>query len=102
MGFQARLATVGYVDNTLKAEIDLQALHSKRLTLFGVSNKLRTAEQRAAGVQPFVRDWMPHFEAGRIKPVIDRVFPFAELAQARAHMEQNRAAGKIVISMGEG
>ncbi|MBL8346601.1 MAG: zinc-binding dehydrogenase, partial [Rubrivivax sp.] len=35
MAFEARLATVGYVDHTLKAEIDLQALHMKRLTLFG-------------------------------------------------------------------
>ena len=31
-------------------EIDIQALHVKRLTLFGVSNKMRTPEQRAAGV----------------------------------------------------
>lgn len=39
MGFEGRLAMVGYVDNTLTAGIDLQALHTKRLTLFGVSNK---------------------------------------------------------------
>ena len=36
MAFEGRLATVGYVDRTLQAEIDLQALHAKRLTLFGV------------------------------------------------------------------
>ena len=101
MAFQGRLATVGYVDNVLKAEIDLQALHARRLTLFGVSNKLRSAEQRAAGVPAFVRDFMPHFAAGRIKPVIDRVFPFGELAAARAHMEANRHVGKIVITLPE-
>jgi NADPH:quinone reductase len=101
MAFQGRLATVGYVDNVLEAEIDLQALHARRLTLFGVSNKLRSAEQRAAGVPAFARDFMPHFAAGRIKPVIDRVFPFGELAAARAHMEANRHVGKIVINMPE-
>ena len=101
MAFEARLATVGYVDNTLKAEIDIQALHAKRLTLFGVSNKLRSAEQRAAGVPDFVRDFMPHFEAGRIRPVIDRVFPFAELPAARGHMEKNAHVGKIVVTMEE-
>ena len=36
LAFEGRLATVGYVDNVLKAEIDLQALHAKRLVLFGV------------------------------------------------------------------
>lgn len=99
MAFEGRLATVGYVDNTLEAKIDIQALHSKRLTLFGVSNKLRTPEQRASGVGPFVRDAMPAIAAGRIKPLIDRIFPFDELPAARARMESNAHLGKIVISM---
>jgi NADPH:quinone reductase-like Zn-dependent oxidoreductase len=99
MAFEARLATVGYVDGVLKSEIDIQALHAKRLTLFGVSNKLRTPEQRAAGVPAFVSDLMPAIAAGRIRPVIDRVYPFGELAAARAHMESNRHLGKIVIAM---
>lgn len=99
MAFEGRLATVGYVDNVLKAEIDIQALHAKRLTLFGVSNKLRTPEQRAAGLPAFTADLMPHFAAGRIRPVIDRVFAFGELAEAKAHMEANRHLGKIVLAM---
>jgi len=99
MAFEGRLATVGYVDNTLEAKIDIQALHSKRLTLFGVSNKLRTPEQRASGVAPFVRDVMPAIAAGRIKPIIDRVYPFDDLPAARARMESNAHLGKIVISM---
>ena len=100
MAFEGRLATVGYVDNTLKAEIDIQALHAKRLTLFGVSNKLRTAEQRSAGVPAFVADFMPLFADGRIEPIVDRVYPFDDLAQAREHMEANRHIGKIVLSLG--
>ena len=99
MAFEGRLATVGYVDGVLKSEIDIQALHAKRLTLFGVSNKMRSAEQRAAGVPGFVADLMPAIAAGRIRPVIDRVYPFDELAAAREHMEANRHLGKIVITM---
>ena len=99
MAFEGRLATVGYVDNTLEAKIDIQALHSKRLTLFGVSNKLRTPEQRASGVAPFVRDAMAAIAAGRIKPIVDHVYPFDELPAARARMESNEHLGKIVITM---
>jgi NADPH:quinone reductase-like Zn-dependent oxidoreductase len=99
MAFEGRLATVGYVDNTLEAKIDIQALHARRLTLFGVSNKQRTPEQRAAGVPAFVRDFMPFFADGRIRPVIDSVFPFIKLGEARARMEANQAVGKIVIAM---
>jgi NADPH:quinone reductase-like Zn-dependent oxidoreductase len=101
LAFEGRLATVGYVDGQLKAEIDIQALHAKRLTLFGVSNKLRSAEQRADGVAPFVADWLPLLADGRIRPLIDRVYPFQELPAAKAHMEANQHLGKIVLRIAE-
>jgi NADPH:quinone reductase-like Zn-dependent oxidoreductase len=99
MAFEGRLAQVGYVDGVLEAPIDIQALHAKRLTLFGVSNKLRTPEQRASGVPRFVADLLPAIADGRIRPLIDRVFAFADLAAARQHMETNRHLGKIVVTM---
>jgi NADPH:quinone reductase-like Zn-dependent oxidoreductase len=100
MAFEARLATVGYVDRVLHAEIDLQALHAKRLTLFGVSNKLRSADQRAAGVPAFCAELLPAIADGRIRPLVDRVFAFDELDAARACMEENRHVGKIVVRIG--
>ena len=99
LAFEGRLATVGYVDGVLHAEIDLEVLHAKRLTLFGVSNKLRTKEQRAAAVPRFVAEVMPHFTAGRIKPHIDQVMDFARLADAKARMEAGTHVGKIVLRM---
>ena len=99
MAFEGRLATVGYVDDTLEATIDLQALHTKRLTLFGVSNKLRTKEQRAAGVPAFMRDLMPAIADGRIRPVIDSSYPFEQLPDARERMDANRHVGKIVLEI---
>jgi NADPH:quinone reductase-like Zn-dependent oxidoreductase len=98
MAFEGRLATVGYVDGVLKAEIDIEALHAKRLTLFGVSNKLRTPVQRAQGVPGFIRDILPMLADGRIAPPVDKVFPFEQLAQAKAFMESNQQLGKIVLA----
>jgi NADPH:quinone reductase len=97
MAFEGRLATVGYVDHTLKAEIDLQALHVKRLSLFGVSNKMRSADQRAAGLPAFKRDLLPAIVDGRIRPLVHQVFAFDELPAAQACMEENRHLGKIVL-----
>jgi NADPH:quinone reductase len=99
MAFEGRLATVGYVDRQLSAEIDLQALHARRLTLFGVSNKMRSADQRAAGLPAFVADLLPAFADGRIRPLVDRVFPFDELPAAQARMEANQHLGKIVLNI---
>ena len=100
MAFEGRLATVGYVDGVLKGEMDIQALHSKRLTLFGVSNKLRNAAQRASGVAGFVADLLPVISVAGFRPVIDKIFPFDQLAEAKAYMESNRHLGKIVLAMG--
>jgi NADPH:quinone reductase-like Zn-dependent oxidoreductase len=95
--FQGRFATVGYVDGVMRSEIDIEALHTKRLHLFGVSNKLRDAAQRAETVRGFVADVLPAIADGRIRPVIDRVFPFAELPAAVAFMESGAHLGKIVV-----
>jgi NADPH:quinone reductase len=99
LAFEGRLATVGYVDRVVHAEIDLEALHARRLTLFGVSNKLRTKAQRAAAVPAFIADVMPHIASGRIKPQVDRVMDFAQLGEAKARMESGAHVGKIVLRM---
>ena len=97
LAYRGRLATVGYVDGVVKAEMDILALHSKRLKLFGVSNKMRSAAEIAEGVRGFSRDVLPAFASGHLRPVIDRVFAFAELPQAKAYMESNAHLGKIIL-----
>jgi NADPH:quinone reductase-like Zn-dependent oxidoreductase len=97
LAYEGRHATVGYVDGVLESELDLEALHSKRLKLFGVSNKLRTAAQRVVTVQGFTRDWLPLFASGKLKPLIDRVYDFPELPQAVERMEADAHVGKIVV-----
>ena len=37
---------------------------------------------------------------GRLKPVIDRVFPLAELAEAHRYLEDGKQTGKIIIDIG--
>ncbi len=99
LAFEGRLATVGHLDGVLRSEIDLEALHSKRLALFGVSNRLRSAEQRSATVRGFVADLLPAIADGRIEPLIDRVFDFGELPAAKEYMESDAQVGKIVVRM---
>jgi NADPH:quinone reductase-like Zn-dependent oxidoreductase len=101
LAFEGRLATVGYVDRQLDATIDLQALHARRLTLFGVSNKLRSADQRAAGVPAFAADLLPALADGRIQPLVDRVYPFDELPAAQARMVANQHVGKLVLHISD-
>ena len=87
------------VSSTMSATLDLEALHSKRLTVFGVSNRLRTAPQRAETVRGFVKDVLPFLEDGRLRPLVDRVFEFADLPAAVAFMESDAQVGKIVVKV---
>lgn len=99
LAFEGRLAVVGYMDGVLKAEIDLDALHARRLTLFGVSNKLRNAEQRARTVRGFTADVLPLLADGRIRPLLDKVYRFDQLPEAKARMDANLHVGKIVVTL---
>jgi len=94
---QGRVAIVGYVDRTLKSEFDLEAVHGKRLQIFGVSNAHLTAAERAEAWRGFVREVLPACADGRIAPVIDKVFAFAELPAAKAYVDSNAQLGKVVV-----
>jgi NADPH2:quinone reductase len=99
LAFEGRLAIVGYTDGVLKAEVDLDALHAKRLKVFGVSNKLRNAEQRSRTVRGFAADILPMLADGRIRPLVDRVYTFDQLPEAKARMDANAHVGKIVVTL---
>ena len=99
LAYEGRLATVGYLDGVMKAEMDIEALHSKRLKLFGVSNKMRNAAQRGVTVEGFKKDFLPLFASGKLKPLIDRVYDFKDLPQASAHMQADAHVGKIVVRL---
>jgi len=97
LAFEGRLAIVGHLARVMSAPLDLEALHAKRLTVFGVSNRLRNAGQRAETVRGFVRDVLPHVEAGRLRPLVDKVFGFDDLPAAIKFMESDAQVGKLVV-----
>ena len=94
---KGRLIVVGYVDNQHHADIDLSAVHANRFEIYGVSNAKVTAEERAQAARGFARDILPAIESGRITPLVDRVFSFDQLPEAKAYMESNAMVGKIVV-----
>jgi NADPH:quinone reductase-like Zn-dependent oxidoreductase len=94
-----RYVTIGRMSGVLKGELDVDRLAEHRLHLYGVSNRLRNAAQRAESMRRFVTDLMPALSEGRIRPIIDRSFPLADLALAQAHVEADHHVGKVVIRM---
>jgi alcohol dehydrogenase len=52
---------------------------------------------RASGGQ--LAEITPLIDGGIIRPVVDRVFPFASTKEAMAYVESGRAKGKVVVSL---
>ncbi len=94
-----RFVTIGRMSGVLTGELDVDRLAERRLHLYGVSNRLRTAAQRAESMRRFVADLMPALGDGRIRPIIDRSFALDDLAAAQAHVEADRHVGKVVIQV---
>jgi NADPH:quinone reductase-like Zn-dependent oxidoreductase len=69
----------------------------KRLTIFGTVLRARPVEEKIALARKFSTLMVPMFETGRLKPVIDSVYDFADIRKAHLQMESNRSFGKIVL-----
>jgi NADPH:quinone reductase-like Zn-dependent oxidoreductase len=80
------------------AEIDLNAMLRKRVTMIGTVMRTRSLAEKIETVRAFeatARDWL---ESGAVSPVIDRVFSMAQAAQAHQRVEENANVGKVVLS----
>ncbi len=93
-----RLVLVGLMGG-VKVEVNLGLLMTKRLQVFGSVLRSRLLADKIAITQRFRAKWLPLLAAGRIKPIIDRIFPLAHAAEAHRYMEENRNFGKIILSV---
>jgi NADPH:quinone reductase-like Zn-dependent oxidoreductase len=75
MNVGGRFCTIGRMSGVHTAEFNIDRLAEKRLHLYGVSNRLRNAAQRAESAKRFMDDLFPALSDGGIKPIVDRSFP---------------------------
>jgi NADPH:quinone reductase len=95
---QGRLVQLGIIGGAM-AEIDLDCILLKRLRVMGtIMRPLPLADKRHL-FERFARRWLPEFAAGRLKPVIDSVFAWGDVARAHEHLAQGKHVGKIVLDI---
>jgi NADPH:quinone reductase len=86
--------------NGPKTELFIPLIMMRRLTLTGSTLRPRPVIFKSLVAEELARTVWPHVEAGRLKPVIDTVFPLADAAGAHALMDSGDHVGKIVLTMG--
>ena len=101
MAVMGRMVLVGALGGG-RLETNLGLLSPKRLRVQGTVLRARTLEEKLALTRQMERHVLPLLASGRLRAVVDRVFPLEEVSQAHEYMEANRNFGKIVLSMGGG
>ena len=96
LALRGRMVVVGLTAGAT-AQLNMGVLLRKRLTIVGTVLRARPLEEKISLAQAFSERALPLFEAGRLRPVVDRVFQFAEIRAAHQLMESNKTFGKIVL-----
>jgi NADPH:quinone reductase-like Zn-dependent oxidoreductase len=92
-----RLVVIGLQGGT-KAELDLGLLLRKRAAVLATALRSRPPEEKAAIVASVRENVWPLLESGAVRPVVDRVLPMAEAAEAHRVLEAGEAFGKVVLT----
>lgn len=77
--------------------VNLGMLMQKRISMRGVTLRTRTLEEKMAVTRRFATGVIPLLANGKVKPVVEQVYPLEEIAEAHRVMGENRNFGKLVM-----
>jgi NADPH:quinone reductase-like Zn-dependent oxidoreductase len=80
------------------AELNIAKVMMRRLCLTGSTLRARSVEFKTLVADELGRTVWPHAAEGRLRPVIDSVYPLADAAEAHRRMESGEHIGKIVLT----
>lgn len=97
-----RLVIIG-LQGGVKAELNLGALMAKRASVIGTTLRSRPTsggpDSKAAVITETVARTWPLIESGDIVPVIDSIFPLADVEAAHARLTSGDAIGKVLLTL---
>ena len=99
LGTDGRLVLIAFLGGPKVDGLDLTPIMVRRLTVTGSTMRPRTAAQKAALADALRERVWPVLEAGRCGPVIYKVFPMEQAAEAHRLMESSAHIGKIVLQV---
>ncbi|HUH06257.1 MAG TPA: NAD(P)H-quinone oxidoreductase [Egibacteraceae bacterium] len=95
---EGRLAIIG-LQKGAAAQVDLSLILRKRITICGSTLRARSTHEKAALARQLEAHVLPGFDDGSLHPVIDRIRPLEQVAEAHRVMEAGEHIGKIVLKV---
>jgi putative PIG3 family NAD(P)H quinone oxidoreductase len=93
-----RIVNVAYM-NGMQASVNFAPMLMKRLSLMATTLRTRSNPEKGAIRDAVGREVWPLLEAGKIKPIVDHVYPLAEAQAAHDKMATSAHIGKILLAM---
>ena len=81
----------------VKAEVNIQTIMGRRLTITGSTLRPRSIADKAAIAGELRREVWPLLESGVVKPVVHATFPLRDAAAAHRMMESSVHVGKLLL-----
>jgi len=91
------IVTLSMLGGRYCSQLDIAKLLAKRLTLSASTLRNRSDAYKNTLVSHFINDFYVDLVRGRIKPVIDSVYPWQQAEQAHEKMANNENTGKLVL-----
>ncbi|HXX86065.1 MAG TPA: NAD(P)H-quinone oxidoreductase [Casimicrobiaceae bacterium] len=98
LALEGRMAIIAFLQGS-KVTAEWRHIMMRRLTVTGSTLRASPLSRKAEIAKSLREKVWPLFEAGKLKTVIHRVFPFAEAAQAHRLMESSAHIGKIMLQV---
>jgi NADPH2:quinone reductase len=97
LGLNGRLVQIGLLGSP-RAHINLAPVMQKRLTITGSTLRVRSIEEKGAIAKELEQYVWPLLASGKVRPIVARVLPLAEAAEAHRLLEAGEIIGKVVLT----
>ena len=94
-GRMVYLATLGGT----QANVNLGLLMAKRIQIRGCTLRSRTLEEKLGVTRRFSTQVVPLFASGKVKPIVEQVYPMHEIGEAHKAMAANTNFGKLIVTI---
>jgi putative PIG3 family NAD(P)H quinone oxidoreductase len=96
---RGRLVVIGFLGGAHVKDLDLAALSDKQASVTGSMMRSRSAEEKAEIARAVHTSVWPLLKQGQCLPIVDRIYPLTEAANAHRRMEEGEHIGKIVLKV---
>ena len=98
LALDGRLVVIG-LQGGVQGELPIGLMLQKRSTLYATTLRSRGIADKSRICAGVVSDLWPAVADGRVHPVVDRVLPLAEVADAHRVIAEGAHVGKVVLSL---